>query len=87
MPSLLYGFRGDRCGVVRLGGNEGAILWTPLLTPFASTDTLAPKGPGCLQSEDWVEWILRGDLLGFISMPSFLWVQGGPMLCGVVRRQ
>jgi hypothetical protein len=26
----------------RSGDNENAILWTPLLTPFAQTDMLAP---------------------------------------------
>jgi hypothetical protein len=28
------------------GNNENAILWTPLLTPFAQTDMLGPKGLG-----------------------------------------
>jgi hypothetical protein len=32
----------------RSGDNENAILWTPLLTPFAEIDTFGPTGPGCL---------------------------------------
>jgi hypothetical protein len=42
------------------GDNEGAILWTPLLTPFVQTDTLAPKGPGFLPCGGRVEKDLKG---------------------------
>lgn len=35
----------------RSGDNENAILWTPLLTPFAQTDILGPKGLGFLLYE------------------------------------
>jgi hypothetical protein len=77
--------------VGRLGDNEGAILWTPLLTPFVQTDTLAPKGPGFLPCGGRVEKDLkgrpsnrRGDLVGFSSRPfllcgfrGFLWGSKG----------
>ena len=32
----------------RSGDNKNAILWTPLLTPFAKMDTFGPKRPGFL---------------------------------------
>jgi hypothetical protein len=35
----------------RSGDNENAILWTPVLTPFAQMDTLGPKGLGFLLYE------------------------------------
>jgi hypothetical protein len=39
----------------RSGDNENAILWTPLLTPFAQTDMLRPKGLGFLLYGERVE--------------------------------
>lgn len=35
----------------RSGDNENAILWTPVLTPFAQMDTFGPKGLGFLLYE------------------------------------
>ena len=29
-----------------LAGAAATLLWTPLLTPFGQTDTMAPKSPG-----------------------------------------
>jgi hypothetical protein len=47
----------------RSGDNEKAILWTPLLTPFAQTDMLGPKGLGFLLYGEWVERNLTGHML------------------------
>jgi hypothetical protein len=46
----------------RSGDNEKAILWTPLLTPFAQTDMLGPKGLGFLLYGERVERSLTGHL-------------------------
>jgi hypothetical protein len=40
--------------------NERAILWTPLLTPFAQIDRLAPKGLRFLLGGEGVERMLEG---------------------------
>lgn len=45
------------------GDNEKAILWTPLLTPFAQTDMLGPKGLGFLLYGERVERNLMGHML------------------------
>lgn len=47
----------------RSGDNENAILWTPLLTPFAQTDMLGPKGLGFLLYGERVERNLMGRIL------------------------
>jgi hypothetical protein len=39
----------------RSGDNKNAILWTPLLTPFAQTDMLGPKRLGFLLYGERVE--------------------------------
>jgi hypothetical protein len=46
----------------RSGDNENAILWTPLLTPFAQTDMLGPKGLGFLLYGERVERNLMGHM-------------------------
>jgi hypothetical protein len=46
----------------RSGDNENAILWTPLLTPFAQMDILGPKGLGFLLYGGRVERDLKGTL-------------------------
>jgi hypothetical protein len=46
----------------RSGDNEKAILWTPLLTPFAQTDMLGPKGLGFLLYGERVERNLMGHM-------------------------
>jgi hypothetical protein len=46
----------------RSGDNENAILWTPLLTPFAQMDTLGPKGLGFLLYGGRAERDLKGHL-------------------------
>jgi hypothetical protein len=46
----------------RSGDTKKAILWTPLLTPFAQTDTLGPKGPGFLLYGGRVERNLMGHM-------------------------
>jgi hypothetical protein len=47
----------------RSGDNENAILWTPLLTPFAQTDMLEPKGLGFLLYGERVERNLMRHML------------------------
>jgi hypothetical protein len=50
-------------GRKRSGDNKNAILWTPLLTPFAQTDMLGPKGLGFLLYGERVERNLIGHVL------------------------
>jgi hypothetical protein len=47
----------------RSGDNKNAILWTPLLTPFAQMDMLGPKGLGFLLYGERVERDLTGHVL------------------------
>jgi len=69
----------------RSGDNENAILWTPLLTPFAQMDILGPKGLGFLLYGGRVERNLKGHLpirwvvfVGFLVGPPFhLGLKGG----------
>jgi len=46
----------------RSGDNENAILWTPLLTPFAQMDILGPWGLGFLLYGGRAERNLKGCL-------------------------
>ena len=51
----------------RSGDNKNAILWTPLLTPFAQTDMLGPKGLGFLLYGRRVERNLKGHIKDGLS--------------------
>jgi len=46
----------------RSGDNKNAILWTPLLTPFAQMDILGPKRLGFLLYGERVERNLMGHM-------------------------
>jgi hypothetical protein len=69
----------------RSGDNKNAILWTPLLTPFAQMDILGPKGLGFLLYGGRVERDLKGRLpnrravfVGFlVGLPFHLGLKGG----------
>ena len=56
----------------RSGDTENAILWTPLLTPFAQTDMLGPKGPGFLLYGERVERKPDGQSTVLVGYPSRL---------------
>jgi len=62
-------YKSKRTKTIRQRANtpKKAILWTPLLTPFAQMDMLAPKRLGFLLYGERVERNLKGHIVALVG--------------------